>query len=114
MPRDYRLFLEDILESLENISADTKGMSFAEFSSDRKTRDAVIRNLEVICEAVKGIPEEVCAEYPGVAWKRIAGLRDILIHQYFAIDLEILWDIVLNKLPAVKDQISKMLKEVQE
>ena len=114
MPRDYRLFLEDILESLENISADTRDMSFAEFASDRKTRDAIIRNLEVIGEAAKGIPEVVLSEYPGVAWKRIAGLRDILIHQYFAIDLEILWDIVLNKLPAVKEHISRMLKEAQE
>lgn len=114
MPRDFKLCLLDILDSLETIATYVQGMSYADFSSDRKTRDAVIRNLEVIGEAAKGIPEEIRAGSSAVSWQRIAGLRDILIHQYFAVDLEIIWDIVTQKMPWLKDQVHSMLKNYQD
>ena len=71
----------------------------------------MIRNLEVIGEAVKKIPEEIRTQYPAVEWKKIAGVRDILIHEYFGIDVEIVWDIVQTKLPMLESQIAKLIAE---
>ncbi|MBM4324677.1 MAG: DUF86 domain-containing protein [Deltaproteobacteria bacterium] len=73
--------------------------------------DAVVRNLEIIGEAIKKLPEDIRLKYPEVEWKKIAGLRDILIHEYFGVDHEIIWDIIQNKLPLLKEQIRQMLGE---
>jgi len=73
--------------------------------------DGVVRNLEIVGEAAKNIPANIKDGYPDVEWKKIAGLRDILAHEYFGVDLEILWDIVENKLPDLKKQISRLLKK---
>jgi uncharacterized protein with HEPN domain len=94
MPREYRHYLIDILEAIRSIDDYAQDMSFKQFSEDRKTVDAVIRNLEVIGEAAKKVPEAIREGYPQIEWKKIAGLRDILIHEYFSIDLEIVWDII--------------------
>jgi uncharacterized protein with HEPN domain len=75
------------------------------FDQDDKTIDAVIRNLQVIGEAAKMIPESVRATYPNVEWKKIAGLRDILAHQYFEVDLDIIWDVLQNKLPELDREL---------
>jgi uncharacterized protein with HEPN domain len=88
MPREYRHYIIDILEAIRAIDDYIRNASFEQFAEDRKTVDAVIRNLEVIGEAAKKIPEVVRTEYPHIEWKKIAGLRDILIHEYFSIDLE--------------------------
>lgn len=111
MPRDYRVFLEDILQAIGKIRRFTSGMSFQDFVCDEKTIDSVIRNLEVIGEAVKNLPDDLRLKYPSIDWKRMAGLRDILIHEYFGIDLEIIWDVVQNKLLGVEKNISAMLNE---
>ncbi len=71
----------------------------------------MVRNLEVIGEAIKNVPEDVRVRYPDVEWKRIAGLRDILIHEYFGIDTVIIWDIILNKLPFLETQVKQILNE---
>jgi uncharacterized protein with HEPN domain len=113
MPRDYRAYLDDILEAAAKIGDYTVGLSLESFSDDSKTVDAVVRNLEVIGEAVKRIPDDVRLKYPAVDWKRIAGLRDILIHDYFGIDLEIIWDILQNKLPILKEQIAQIAEETK-
>jgi uncharacterized protein with HEPN domain len=105
MPRDSRVYLEDILEATRKIRTYTNGLSKEGFLRDEKTFDAVIRNLEVIGQAVKSIPEELRTKWPGVEWKKIAGLRDILIHEYFGIDMEIVWDIVEHKVPALEAAI---------
>jgi uncharacterized protein with HEPN domain len=109
MPRDYNLHLEDILEAIGKIKTYMGGMSRQDFLKDEKTRDAVLRNLEVIGEAAKGVPEEIRAQHPGIEWRKMAGLRDILIHHYFGIDLEIIWDIVENKLDELETQIKTAL-----
>jgi len=106
--------LHDILEGIEAIAIYIEGITYTEFSADRKTQDAVIRNLLILGEAAKGIPEKIRIKHPQVNWQRIAGLRDILIHQYFAVDLEIIWNIITEKLPQLKKQAYLMLSDLKE
>jgi len=109
MPRDYKVYLEDILESARRIRAYTSAMSLKELAHDTKTLDAVVRNLEIVGEAAKNIPEAIRAQRPQVEWKRIACLRDILIHEYFGVDTEIVWDIIKNKLPPLEKEVAELL-----
>jgi uncharacterized protein with HEPN domain len=111
MPRDSRVYLEDILEATRKIMAYTGSLSKAAFLEDEKTFDAVVRNLEVIGEAVKKLPEDLRAKHAAVDWKKIAGLRDILIHEYFGLDAEIVWDIVQTKVPVLDREIRSMLAQ---
>ena len=105
MPRDHKVYLEDILAAIEKIQAFTRGSTKDSFARDAKTFDAVIRNLEVIGEAAKQIPEDVRSKLTSIPWKEICGLRDVLIHQYFGVEVDTLWDIVQNELPHLKEQI---------
>ncbi len=111
MPRDFRVHLEDILGAIGKIKRYTKGLSKQGFAGDDKTLDAVVRNLEVIGEAVKQLPADLRAREPGIDWQKIAGLRDILIHQYFGIDVDILWDIIQNKLPTLEVSVGALLRQ---
>ena len=111
MPRDSRIYLEDILEATRKIASYTASLSKAAFLGDEKTFDAVVRNLEVIGEAVKKLPEDLRSQHPAVEWKNIAWLRDILIHEYFGLDSEIVWDIVKNKVPTLNQAVRAMLNQ---
>jgi len=94
MSRDYLLFLEDILECgmrIQNYAAD---LDFDGFVSNYMAFDAILRNLEIIGEAAKGVPPEVRARYPEVEWREIAGLRDVVAHEYYGLENETLWNIV--------------------
>ena len=106
--RDYKLYLDDILEAIKRIERYTKGLTFEKLKKNSLILDGVIRNLEVIGEAAKNIPSYVKEKYPQIEWKKIAGLRDVLAHEYFGIDLAIVWDILKNKLPILKKQINQM------
>ena len=86
-------YLSDIHESMERIGLYIKGLTYKQFTTDRKTQDAVIRNFEVIGEAAKNISEDLKGRYPEIPWKQISGLRDKLIHFYFGIDYRIVWNI---------------------
>jgi len=111
MYRDYKVYLNDILEAIRKIQNYTRNMGFSKFKRNELVQDAVIRNLEIIGEAVKRIPDDIKRRHPHIEWRKIAGLRDILIHAYFGIDLEIIWDIIKNKIPDLKEKISRILEE---
>ena len=98
MPRDIRLYLDDMLEAIRVIREYTAGMTYDSFAADRKTIDAVVRNLEIIGEAEKKLPEKVKDEAGEIEWRKIIGLRNLLIHEYFGISKPVVWDIVQNKL----------------
>jgi uncharacterized protein with HEPN domain len=108
--RDYILFIEDVLTCIEKIERYTSNVSFEDFSGNDMAVDAVIRNFEIIGEAVKKIPEEIKKRYADVEWKEAAGFRDVLIHDYFGIDIEAVWDTVRNNIPPFKKQILKVLE----
>jgi len=111
MHRSVLLYLDDILEAIANIEEDTVGITLDEFVTDRRRRDAVIRNFQVIGEAIKNLPEELKERHPKTDWKRIAGFRDVLTHVYFGIKPTILWDNAINKLPDLKKEIRHILKD---
>lgn len=112
MHRDFRLYLDDILEAVHQIQTYVEGLDEGSFGSDRKTQDAVIRNLEIIGEAAGNLPNEIQDVAPEIEWRKIRGLRNILIHEYFGINLPIVWDVVQNKLGPLKAACRKIEKAV--
>jgi uncharacterized protein with HEPN domain len=106
--------LEDILVSGAKVLRYTQGMTWVEFVADEKTYDAVVRNLQIIGEAVKNIPAGVRDKYPEVEWRKLAGLRDILAHAYFSLEDETLWDIVENKVSLLIEQVERILEELEK
>ena len=113
MPRDYRVYLEDMRQAGGKVQRYVEGLSFEAFALEEKTVDAVVRNLEILGEAAKQVPEAIRSAHPQVDWYRIAGLRDILLHQYFGVDLAIIWDVVQNKLPILVQQLDQILSSGQ-
>lgn len=113
MRRDYKIYLNDILDAIGRIEEYTKGMSLASFKSDRMRQDAVVRNLIVIGEAAKNLPESARPVSKNVDWNKIAGLRDIVVHQYFNVDMEIVWSIVASNIRPLKGVVEKRLKRWQ-
>lgn len=108
MPRDSRLYLDDILDAIHQIQSYVEGLTEAAFAADRKTQDAVIRNLEIIGEAAGKLPAEIRDAAPEIDWRKITGLRNILIHEYFGINLPIVWDLVKNKLTPLESACRRL------
>ena len=108
----YKLFLEDISERIEKINSFVNGMAFEDFKQDDKTVSACIREIEVIGEATKQIPKEITNQFNELPWSLMAKMRDKLIHWYFDIDEEIVWNVATQKLPQIKEQIDKIIDEL--
>lgn len=111
MSRRELLYLGDIQESCEKVLRFTKGMTYKDFVHDELHFDAVLRNLEIIGEAVKNVSEETRGKHPQVKWRKIAGFRDIVAHEYFGVNEETVWDIVENEIPALLETVKTILKE---
>ncbi|MDP3563598.1 MAG: DUF86 domain-containing protein [Methanoregula sp.] len=109
MPRSQLLYLNDISEAAGNIRTYVADLTFDKFKNDRMRVDAVVRNFEVIGEAVKNLSDDLKMQFPATDWKAVAGFRDTLIHGYFGIDLEILWDIIVNKIPVLQKEITAII-----
>ena len=103
--------LQDMLEAARRIRLYTENTAFEQFEKDFKTQDAVLRNLEVLGEATKNIPEDFRYEYPDLPWSEMARTRDVLIHHYFGVNLDIVWGIAELELPKVITELELILDE---
>ena len=106
--RDPLVYVEDILESIKHIEDYVKGEELGNFLKDSKLQDSVIRRLEIIGEAIGNLPEETQALNPDIPWRQIAGLRNVLIHEYFGVNMERVWNVIVNDLPPLKNQFIKL------
>ncbi|MFH1024593.1 MAG: DUF86 domain-containing protein [Planctomycetota bacterium] len=107
-------YAADILSCFQETQEFVRGMDFSAFAGDRKTVNAVIHSLEVMGEAAKQIPVEIRERHPGIPWKRMAGMRDKLIHEYSGVDLEIVWGVVTSELPPLGPLFEKLLQELKK
>jgi uncharacterized protein with HEPN domain len=110
--RHLLLLLKDMLESIRLIETYVNGMDFDAFLADRRTIDAVVRNIEIIGEAGNMVPEDFRLQHPEIPWKRIRGMRNRIVHEYFGIDREIVWNIVVNDLPEMGEWLETVIEEI--
>ncbi len=108
--RDVRLYLTDMLDAISKIQRYTSNISFEDFEQNDMLIDAVVRNLEIIGEAVKQIPEDLRSKFSEIDWHRVIGFRNIVIHEYFDVDVNIVWVIATERLNELKNVLEKMLQ----
>lgn len=111
MIKDPLIFIEHILESIRLIESFFKNIPKDKLRKDKLRQSAVIRELEVIGEAIKNLPVEFTDKYPNIEWRKLAGLRDKLIHHYFGVDLNIVWEVIEKDLPDLKKKLKEILKK---
>lgn len=111
MTKDNTVYLRHILDAIGRIADYTAGISTAQFMSGKLLQDGVVRQLEIIGEASRNLSAEFCDKHSEVPWAQIIGLRNRIIHAYFDINLRVVWEIVQNDLPVVKQQVEKILEE---
>lgn len=107
------VFIEHIMENINDIEKFSRNLEKDDIEKNRLRNKAIIRSIEVIGEAVKNIPSSIKSKYPEVAWKDISGTRDTLIHHYFGIDFDILWNIIKKDIPVLKKQIQKIKEDLK-
>lgn len=105
MKRNIKLYLQDIWESILAIEEYTQDIAEDDFYSNRQLQDAIVRRLEIIGEAVKNVDDDFRDKYPHIPWKKIAGMRDVVAHEYFGVKLDRVWDVVREDLPRLKQQM---------
>lgn len=104
-------YLRHILDEAEYLIRQTEGLTYHQFDQDETLRRAFVRSLEIIGEATKKVPEALRQRYPIVEWRLMAGMRDRLIHNYFGVDYELVWDVVVHKIPLLHDNIQQILED---
>ena len=110
MARQWQFRVRHILEAIQRVESYTQDMEFSEFSQNPLVIDAVIRNLQVIGEASRLVPEEIQTKYPHVPWQLMRGMRNVFVHDYERIDPAILWQTVRSNLPPLRDQLLKIVR----
>ena len=111
--RSEKLYLEDLLTAMNRIAEYIEGQNFDQFKQDYKTVDAVVRNFEIIGESSKNVSDALKKQNPDIPWQEMYYLRNRVMHEYFGIDYEIIWDVARNHLPENRQQINKILKSLQ-
>lgn len=112
MKRDYKLFVQDILDAINHIDEFVGDMSFEDFLADAKTTSATVLQVQIIGEATKNIPTKLRNQYADIPWKDMAAMRDKVTHFYFGVDYKIVWRVIKRDLPVIKPQIEKILSEL--
>jgi uncharacterized protein with HEPN domain len=112
--RDIKVYLKDILEAMEAIEKFVKDMNFEEFRNNDLVSSAVIRKFEIIGEATRNIPQTIRKKYQDIPWKTMVGFRDKLIHFYFGIKYDIVWETIKSKLPELKEKIKKVFEDLEK
>ncbi len=112
MKREYKDYLNDIYDSIGKIERFTENMKFSQFERDDRTVLAVVKALEIIGEAVKKIPMSAKKKYPQIPWKKISGMRDILVHEYFGINIKVVWKTIKEDIPPIKPLIHELIKSL--
>lgn len=113
MKKELLVYVEDILESIGKIEEYTTGITLEEFCNNTEHQDAVMRRLEIIGEAVKHLPSDLKERYPDIPWKQIAGMRDVLIHEYAGVSLERVWKVITDDLQPLKHTVSEMRRHMR-
>ena len=112
MTRDYKLFIKDVADAINDIEVFIGEMRYEEFLIDKKTQKAVVWQIHIVGEATKNIPESMREKYKEVPWKYMERIRDKIAHFYFGIDYEIVWNVIKEKLPGIKPMIENILKDL--
>ncbi len=108
------LYLKDLMDSMDQVMTYVDGMTFNEFEKDKMRIDAVLRNIQIIGEAARNISEEIKEKYPDIPWRRMIGLRNIVVHAYFGVDLEMIWRISTVNIPETQPQLEMIVENFKE